>query len=80
MNEVRCSRCKVMFVPTDGKPPHLCPKCKGERAAKLRKLHDLVRERPGITPMELQTLTGVPINVITQAIRDGFVEEMGKGN
>ena len=79
MNEVRCSRCKVMFVPTDGKPPYLCPKCKGEREAKLRKVHELVRAKPGITPMELQALTGVPISVITQAIKDGFVEEMGKG-
>ena len=79
MNEVRCSRCKIMFPPTDGKPPYLCPKCKGERDAKLRHLHDLVRSKPGITPMELQTLTGIPINVIIQQIRDGFVEEMGKG-
>ena len=79
MNEVRCSRCKVMFVPTDGKPPYICPKCKAGRDAKLRKLHELVRERPGITPMELHALTGVPINIITQAIKDGFVEEMGKG-
>ena len=78
MNEVRCSRCKVMFSPTDGKPPYLCPKCKGERDAKLRKLHDLVKSRPGITPMELQALTGVPIGVITQMISDGFAEVIGK--
>ena len=77
MNEVRCSRCKVMYVPTDGKTPYLCPKCKGEREAKLNKLRELVREKPGITPMELQALTGVPINIITQAIKEGFVEEMG---
>ena len=78
MNEMRCSRCKVMFSSTDGKPPHICPKCKGEREAKLRRLHELVRERPGITPIELQAITGIPINVITQQIKDGFIEEMGK--
>lgn len=77
MNEVRCSRCKKMHVPTDGKPPYLCPKCKGERDAKMRRLHELVRERPGITPMELQALTGVPVNVIIQAINDGFVDRVG---
>jgi len=39
-------------------------------------VHDLVKENPGITPIDINRRTGVPINIITKIVADGVVEQM----
>ena len=75
MRRVRCQKCRAFFVLPEGITSGICPECTDKREKKIKEVHTLVKERPGITPIELNSMTGVPINVIMKIIADGVVEQ-----
>jgi hypothetical protein len=48
--------------------------CQTERNEKLNKIRNLVRNNPGISPMQVSLETEVPAEVILQLIESGTIE------
>jgi len=73
MRTIRCRRCRQMFA-YEGLPPPCCPDCAVKQNERLALVRALVMEFPGITAMEVQKHTGVPINEIMEYLKNGDLE------
>jgi len=73
LRKVRCHRCKEIYTFNEGLPPDYCPKCTEEKEANIRKIRDLIRDNRGICAMELEKLTGIPINFILELLNKGEI-------
>ena len=73
MRTINCRRCNKIYS-YEGLPPSCCPECQSKKDAKLQQVRELIKESPGINVAEVHRLTGVPISVIMQCIKDGDVE------
>ncbi|MCL2840763.1 MAG: hypothetical protein FWE05_08310 [Defluviitaleaceae bacterium] len=78
MNEqrkLRCPRCKEFYVHSIGLPPECCPECMKKREQQISDLRDLLWKKRGLNAMNLHSITGLPIEVITNVIDEGGLEE-----
>jgi len=78
MREIRCRRCGKMYS-YEGMPPECCPLCAKERRAQYVMVRELVRQCPGITAVEVNQITEVPLEVILKFIDDGLLEVVPHG-
>jgi len=63
-----------MYEFEKGFPPPCCPKCKVVRDERFQKVRELIKRMPGITALEVHVITGVPLEMIMQFVRDGDIE------
>ncbi|MCL2216822.1 MAG: hypothetical protein FWB91_07350 [Defluviitaleaceae bacterium] len=75
LRKLRCQRCKEFFTIDIGLPPECCPKCAKEREEQISQLRQLLWEKRGLNAMSLHSMTGLPIEVITNIIDEGDLEE-----
>ena len=70
---IRCRRCGQMFD-YEGLPPPGCPTCMMEREEQYQIVRALVREFPGITAIEVNQVTEVPMEAILKYLDNGLLE------
>jgi NMD protein affecting ribosome stability and mRNA decay len=59
----------------DGQLPiKLCPACQKERDSQFQAVHELVQTHRGITAIEINRITGVPMDAILKYIKKGMFE------
>jgi len=69
---IRCSKCKVLYHVTYP-PRSCCPACEKKREEQIQNVRNMIRANRGINAMELERLTGVPINFIMKIMREGEI-------
>ena len=60
----------------DGPMPPACPMCVKERNEQFYVVREVVREFPGITALQVNQATDVPMEVIMRFVELGMVEVM----
>ena len=71
MRKMRCRRCQEEF---DYNGSRLCPQCIEKKDSQLEIVRDMVFRSPGINAMEVSLRTGIPVEVITKYIDEGYLE------
>ena len=79
MKKIRCKRCGKMFE-FDGELPPACPMCIRERNEQFYIVRELVREFPGITALQVNQATEVPMDVILRFVEEGRIEVVPNKN
>lgn len=74
--KIRCPRCKEFYTFSEGIPPKDCPECSKKRLAQIEHVRKLIRENRGISAMELNRQTGVPVSFIMKMVNDGDIEQL----
>lgn len=74
-HKLRCPRCREFYEHFIGMPKECCPKCTEEREKQISELRDLLWQKRGLNAMKLHSMTGLPIEVITNVINEGDLEE-----
>ncbi|MCL2387535.1 MAG: hypothetical protein FWC89_08320 [Defluviitaleaceae bacterium] len=69
---IRCPRCKELYHVVYP-PRQYCPPCEEKREEQIQNVRDMIRENKGINAIELERLTGVPINFIMKIMREGEI-------
>jgi len=64
----------------EGMPPPACPMCMKERNEQFYIVRELVREFPGITALQVNQATEVPMEVILRFVDMGMIEVMPTAN
>lgn len=74
MSNIRtCMRCHGLFVYT-GFGHAICPRCREAEAREFNRVKDFIYANPGVTMIEVEEATGVPIRQITEYLRAGRLE------
>lgn len=74
MRTIRCRKCKQMFS-YEGLPPDSCPLCAMAKNERFSRVRELVQEYPGITTLEVNQHTGVPVSDILDFLKKGELQE-----
>lgn len=76
---IRCKRCGNMYE-YEGLPPAACPECVELRNEQFQIVRALVWEFPGITALQVNQATEVPMDVILRFVEKGMLEVVPTAN